>query len=131
MPAIKLNLKPNLFLLFLYLSEIILKILIFPITCSTKILSDDNFLLFCLSFPERGFFLLFFFGNKLFLCNFKIPTYPVSAFITIFSVIFNLLSLKILKSCLFPFAKFSDNISDVSAFTSNCVFIVCRLFLPE
>ncbi|MEZ4525045.1 MAG: hypothetical protein R2941_03885 [Desulfobacterales bacterium] len=69
--------------------------------------------------------MLLFFGNRLFLCILSIPGYPLSALMTVFSAIFSLLSLKILKSCRLPFAKFNAGISGVFAFTAACVFRVC------
>lgn len=72
-PAIRLNLNPNLFLRLRYLSETILKRFILPITCSFKTRWLDNILLRALSSGVNGLFLLFFLGIEVFSWIFFIP----------------------------------------------------------
>lgn len=106
MPHMRLNLNPKRFLLFLYLSLIILNLFIIPITFSFKTLSEDIARLFFLSSFVSGFFLLDFFGRLELACNFFIPVYPESVSILQEGLHLTLLSLKSLKSCFFPFEKF-------------------------
>ena len=73
MPAIKLNLKPNLFLRFLYRSEIILKRFNTPITFSFNTRALDRALLSSLSFLVNGCFFVFFLGTLDLLCIFCMP----------------------------------------------------------
>ena len=75
---IRLNLRPNLFRLFLYLSDMILNRLIMPITFSFTTLALESPWFFCLYYFVKGFLFVFFFGKSDLLCSFCMPWYPVS-----------------------------------------------------
>ena len=111
MPQIRLNLKPKRFLLFLYLSLIILNLFITPITFSFRTLLEEIARLFFLSSFVNGFFLLVFLGSLELVCIFFIPVYPESVKISHDGLHLTLLSLKSLKSCFFPLVKFVQIIS--------------------
>ena len=70
---IKLNLRPNLFRLFLYLSDTTLNRFIIPITSSFATRSLASSWFFFLSSFVKGFFLRFFFGSSDLACSFCIP----------------------------------------------------------
>jgi hypothetical protein len=72
-PEIRLNLNPNRFRLFRYLSERILKRFMKPIAFSLPTRSLETLRLYALSSLVNGFFLLFFLGKTEFAWNFTIP----------------------------------------------------------
>ena len=82
-PAIRLNLKVNLFLLHLYVLLNILNFFKSPITFSTVTLSNDiSVFIFEVSCFDLLFFLLFFLIGIIALGNsFNIPVYPLSTII--------------------------------------------------
>ena len=131
-PAIRLNLNPNLFLLFLYLSLMILNLLTKPITFSLTTLWEERSLLdFFISFVRDFSDFFLFIGSFVFLWILSIPVYPESTKSFMFSIKWTLLSLKSLMSCFFPLQKsvhiiFLDFLS-----TTTCVFKVCLFFFPE
>ena len=130
-PAIKLNRSPKRFLLFLYLSEIILNRFSIPMTFSLPTLSCDRFLLFFLSSFVNGFFLLFFLGSFDLLWTFWIPWYPLSVITSISGWMWVLESLNSLKSCFLPLVNAVHITCRVFLSTTTCVFIVCLFFFPE
>ena len=130
-PAIKLNLRPNLFLLFLYLSDSILNLLSRAKVFSTVILLLLSSWLNSFCPKVRGVFLLFLWGIIAFVFIFCIPWYPVSPSMFVFLVKVILDSLNILKSCFLPLEKLVLSIFLLLCFIKICTFMVCAFFFPE
>jgi hypothetical protein len=127
----RLKRKPNRFLLFLYLSLIILNLFRLPITFSFTTLSEEISWFCFFSSLVKGFFLLDFFGNLEFFCSFFMPVYPLSVTPERSFVQRTLLSLNSLKSCFLPLLKVVQITFFVFLSTTTWLLRVCLFFFPE